>query len=371
MKLDGYISELLYNHDCVIVTGLGGFIAHYHPAGINPALNVISPPSKKLAFNASLKNNDGLLANHIAQREVMSYSESVRVINEFVDLARQNMDEGKRLKIENVGVLFIDKQKNLQFLPDQHVNYLIDSFGLSPVHAPVIKKIEKAHDLEEYLETEPDEVVAENRRKPAKFRWNVLEVIPAAAVLALLLMVPPVLEQVNSNLSTLLPFSRINEFIDDIKGENQSAHPITIHYPSPFETPPPLKQHETVAVSNENSGVVAQAEELPAAEEVKEAVAPEVSIAKSNKPAAPAISGAGNTLTYHIIGGSFRSLTNANNFAGDLKAKNNIEAIVIGQNKAGLYLVSLLSSNSPVQIQDALAEFKSNTVPDAWVYKKK
>ena len=39
VKPDPYINELLFDHDCVIVTDLGGFIANYRPASINPALH--------------------------------------------------------------------------------------------------------------------------------------------------------------------------------------------------------------------------------------------------------------------------------------------------------------------------------------------
>ena len=140
MKIDHYISELLFDHDCVIVTDLGGFIANFKPASINHALHVISPPSKKLAFNASLKNNDGLLANHIAQRTLLSYMDACEVIRDYVKEATAGMKNGQKLKIDKVGVLYLDQEERLQFLPDHHANYLIESFGLAPVHAPVIKR---------------------------------------------------------------------------------------------------------------------------------------------------------------------------------------------------------------------------------------
>jgi hypothetical protein len=36
MKIEQYISELLYKYDCVIVPGLGGFVANYKSATIQP-----------------------------------------------------------------------------------------------------------------------------------------------------------------------------------------------------------------------------------------------------------------------------------------------------------------------------------------------
>jgi hypothetical protein len=49
---------------------------------------------------------------------------------------------GQKIKLEKIGVLFLDNDKKVQFLPDQHTNYLIDSFGMTALHAPVIKREE-------------------------------------------------------------------------------------------------------------------------------------------------------------------------------------------------------------------------------------
>ena len=61
-----HIADLLYNHECVIVPGLGGFIKAYHPARIVHATHEFRPPAGTVAFNAGLAGNDGQLANYIA-----------------------------------------------------------------------------------------------------------------------------------------------------------------------------------------------------------------------------------------------------------------------------------------------------------------
>ena len=35
MRLDLFLAELLYDHDCVIVPGFGGLVANYRPAKLN------------------------------------------------------------------------------------------------------------------------------------------------------------------------------------------------------------------------------------------------------------------------------------------------------------------------------------------------
>ena len=60
-SIQKHVFELLKHHDCVIITGLGGFILNYRPAYINQITNKIHPPSKNISFNKNLSNNDEYL----------------------------------------------------------------------------------------------------------------------------------------------------------------------------------------------------------------------------------------------------------------------------------------------------------------------
>ncbi|MCC7233140.1 MAG: SPOR domain-containing protein [Bacteroidia bacterium] len=132
--IEKHISELLYDHDCVIVPSLGGFLASGLPSGLNSVKQVVVPPSRSIAFNVYLKQNDGLLANQIVALEHISYAEALSRIEQYVSTAYSTMRNGKKLVIERVGSLFYDAEKNLQFEPFRQVNYLKDAFGFSPVH---------------------------------------------------------------------------------------------------------------------------------------------------------------------------------------------------------------------------------------------
>ncbi|MBL7916435.1 MAG: SPOR domain-containing protein [Bacteroidia bacterium] len=385
MKIDPFISELLYDHDCVIVTDLGGFIANYKPASINPALHVISPPSKKLAFNASLKDNDGLLASHISKKTAINYQDACDVIREYVKNANKNLQDGQKIKLEKIGVLFLDSDKKVQFLPDQHTNYLIESFGMTALHAPVIKREEVVTGIE------PAPLDNVRKLKPvsaltstSKRKWRLLEVVPAAAVLTILFMVPPVLNEINSNLSTMLPFSRVNEYIREWRGEEVKFDPAKINYEykSPFDIPPasgikPTTQstdssvnikEEVVPAIPETSVESTPAKTVDVVVEKPIAVAETTSVAV-NTPAPAVVAEASSGKTFHIIGGCFRSQENAEKFVADLKAKQ-VEASIIGQNNAGLYMVSIFTSQSFGQTTDALTEMKNTISPGAWVHKQ-
>ena len=91
MDFGKYIKELLMIHDCVILPGLGGFIANYKYAELQPAQQTIHPPSRTILFNQNLVHNDGLLYAHVSQKsgygykDVQSQAESyIRQIGRFV-----------------------------------------------------------------------------------------------------------------------------------------------------------------------------------------------------------------------------------------------------------------------------------------------
>ncbi len=140
MNLDKHISELLFDNDCVIVPGFGGFVCNHAPARINAAQHVFYPPSKHISFNISLKNNDGLLANQVSQAEKISFAEANDSIREFVSRALALLKLEKRLELKNIGILFLDAESNIRFEPDLAVNYLPDSFGMTVIQSPAIKR---------------------------------------------------------------------------------------------------------------------------------------------------------------------------------------------------------------------------------------
>ena len=69
MKIENYISQLLYRYQCVTIPNFGAFLTEIQSAKINEETNSFYPPTKLVSFNSYLKNNDGLLANQIAQTE--------------------------------------------------------------------------------------------------------------------------------------------------------------------------------------------------------------------------------------------------------------------------------------------------------------
>ena len=133
MDISSYISELLFEHDCVIIPNFGGFICNYRPADIHPVLNTISPPSKAISFNRNLQSNDGLLVNYISNAQNISFDAAIGVVSNWVSSSKNLLKKQEEVLLQKIGKFANDIEGNLQFAPIEEVNYLKTSFGLRTI----------------------------------------------------------------------------------------------------------------------------------------------------------------------------------------------------------------------------------------------
>ena len=138
MKIEKYISGLLYRYQCVSIPGFGAFLSEWQSAQIAEGHNSFVPPRKVISFNSNIKTNDGLLANHIALQEKISYETALAKIQTQVVFWLEKLQNKEVLTLENIGEVFSNSENNLVFKPNTSVNYLMDSFGLSGFNSPEI-----------------------------------------------------------------------------------------------------------------------------------------------------------------------------------------------------------------------------------------
>jgi hypothetical protein len=139
MTLATYINDLLYRYDCVIVPDFGGFVTNRIGAKLNNYTHTFTPPKKQITFNKLLKHNDGLLANYIASAENISFEKASTAISLAV-IKWQNELQSKSVEIDKLGVLSLNKERQIIFEPTNSVNYLRESFGLSTVVSSAISR---------------------------------------------------------------------------------------------------------------------------------------------------------------------------------------------------------------------------------------
>jgi hypothetical protein len=369
VRPDLFISDLLYTTDCVIIPGLGGFVANTRSAFLNPAQHTFNPPAKKIAFNAGLRTNDGLLAHHISKELNITYGEALNRIQQFVDESFRTLNLGVAVKIEKVGVLSYDHEKHLQFEPDHSVNYLVDSFGLSAIHSPAIRREEPAGKVRK-LQT-----VKGARDKSKRSGWRLLELIPAAAVLALLAFNPNVIHNLNSSFSSLNPMDIFPPAKIEVKHEpkeiKQEAYPETT-----FTTPVSNDSLEGINYDDnlnaqtdaELTGDVTASNTEVKEEKVIAAVAP--TITPTSKIATASVTDQTiNTGNYYVIGGCFKVYDNAVNFLATAKA-DGFNAEIIGINDKGMHMVSLYSGKDVTAERAEMSTIKEKFEKGAWLFSK-
>jgi len=139
-NIEFYISELVGNHDCVIIPGLGAFIAQPTSADIHPITHKFTAPGRTLGFNAQIKVNDGLLASEISINEGINFQEANTLIDEFVKNISTSLSLYKHYNFSGIGRFFYNIEGKLEFEPDYLVNFSSDSFGLTDI---VFKPIER------------------------------------------------------------------------------------------------------------------------------------------------------------------------------------------------------------------------------------
>jgi len=177
MKIENYIAQLLYRYQCVTVPGFGAFLTEIQSAQLEESSHSFFPPKKLISFNSYLKNNDGLLANHIAQTEKTSYEYAVSAIQYEVFSWKKTLQETGVFAIKNVGEFCLNADRNLIFTPYDQTNYLSSSFGLSPFVSPLVKRAVFEQQLESLEETETIQLVPEHKNKYSLLKYAAVFVL--------------------------------------------------------------------------------------------------------------------------------------------------------------------------------------------------
>jgi len=201
MQLEAYISDLLYRYECVIVPGFGAFLTQTTSALINENTNSFYPPKKVLSFNEQLKQNDGLLANYIADVEKIPYEDAVKKISKKTRSLKSYLLQGETLSFNNIGDVSLNKEGNLTFEPSYHLNYLTDAFGLTQFVSPNITREVYKDEVETIEKVIPLTITSEKRKTRPYLKYA------AVAVIAL----------------TLGGFMASNYYIGQIEQHNQLA----------------------------------------------------------------------------------------------------------------------------------------------------
>jgi hypothetical protein len=353
MNINTSINKLLFDHDCVIVPGLGGFVASPRPALHNKVHHTFIPPARVIAFNVFLKQNDGLLANYISREEKISFTEALNFLEKYVERCFMEMSAGRRFTIAEVGQLYYDAEKNIQFEPDDSVQHSLDSFGMAPVRAIPITSEERKESilLSPLRQSAASEKTRKAHRKTSgRKAMNVLLIAGIAlwASFNLYIIAPK-----DFNLSNLNPFEKN----------------VTLHPAPEVKTVPGTESQITVPsghsdiVSAENKNP----EATPVVQESVQSESVEVKKVDDALPAPPTSAGTVETTSnYFVVAGVFKVPSNAENFLAKLKSDGyEHSGSIERENKPTMVFVSRHAQR--LEAQEYLQSLKEKGI-EAWVY---
>ena len=307
MKIETYISQLLYRYQCVTVPGFGAFLTETQPAHLHESSNAFYPPKKLISFNSYIKHNDGLLANHIATAEKTSYENAVEAIHSEVGIWKNILEINEKFTLKNIGELSLNSEKNVVFSPYEQLNYLTDAFGLSSFVSPAVKREHFKHEVQAIEEKTPIAFTPEARSNGKGF-------LKYAAVIVLAL-------SVTGTIGFKLYQNSVAQQTLAVQQQVQKEVQYKI-------------QEATFFIENPVPAVTLVVEE--------------------------------ETLPYQIVSGAFKSDENANKAVGQLKAKG-YKAKKNAPNKHGLIPVIYGSYPTYREAKKAMREIQQTENPNAWL----
>ncbi len=181
MQIEKHISDLLYRYQCVTVPGFGAFLTETVSAHVTGSASSFFPPKKVVSFNANVKNNDGLLANHVALQEKMSYELAVIKIGDVVNEWTYLLQNRNRVVLKNIGEISVNNEMNWVFEPANTVNYLTDAFGLSSFVSPEITREVLKQEVEALEEKAPIIFTPERKRDYSYLKYAAVFVVMLGA----------------------------------------------------------------------------------------------------------------------------------------------------------------------------------------------
>jgi nucleoid DNA-binding protein len=362
IRLEKIAKELLMNEDCVIIPEFGGFITHYRAAVIEPNKNIILPPGKSISFNSKLSTNDGLLAQNVSSKTGISYNDALLAVKSKVQFWEKELNKTKYLELEGLGSFIVNKEGGLIFEQFNESNFSNSSYGLSNVHASLIKRVGIAERIERGLN--------QNQARPKSFKFIKASSIAAAAiffvaVIGFQLNKKYENESLNLGFNTVLPSTKTSPHVEEKISFDKANEKLKNHN----KIEPVLSKEEVQFFKD--IGHLKEPENLSRIKEVQNKKASVDAKFKAIEKAnlTQVLDENQLILKFHVIAGCFGVKTNAIKMVNKLKGEGFKDAKITGKSKSGLLRVSYGSYSKKIVALKALAKARLSHNKNAWLTK--
>ena len=174
---------MFWDHDCVMLPGLGGFVCNPRSAWYDEAKRQIVPPSRDVLFNARLTTNDGLVANELMAKRGVMYPEALKAVEALVDHLQQQLEAGTTVELPGLGKLYREEDLQVRFMADAEFERMLQSFGHASIPL-VAREVAKPETVPAAAVTEstPEPVVVKATEEARVIPFRVQLARAAAAV---------------------------------------------------------------------------------------------------------------------------------------------------------------------------------------------
>jgi hypothetical protein len=320
-----FLEHLLYEHECVIIPQLGGFVVNAKDFTFNEQEGKIYPKKKYVAFNEKLKTDDRLLSTEWAKNKAISLKEASLEIAELSKRIKSELTSSGTVQLGILGTFTLNQENRISFSPNPDFNADLSVFGLFPVGLGQIPaRVEKKPVLIPAITTEDLPEISSTGHQPVKLTKSVY----VYALLAFLI-------------------GGLGAFFLTAPATNQSQSSLN-----------PIKIEKKVDVAPPKTIVPAVVDTLP----VKTIEAPVV--APVNTPEIK------EEEVIYLVAASFQSLKQAEKGLKEFKSRGFDQAEIILKNEqTKFYRISLGTEHSMDAGYAKASELKAEKKVDIWVYK--
>ena len=318
-----HITKLLARHNCVILPGIGAFLAHKVSAMYLTKEQVFIPPHRELGFNPNIMVDDALLLSEYVSTENCTYDKAEKSLSRDVASLRRVLSSKGVCCFGELGTFHMNINGVISFVPNENAIDDPENYGFEPLAVPLLSQCK-------------EKTIVIKQRELSRY------IAIAAAVILAFFFVTPISDNAfekNMQASIAQMTAKTQAVIEDVADAEE--HVIA-----------PVADTVTENIYTEPQEVVPETKEEPAI--VEEPVKPAEEVVETILP----------KKTYSIIVASSPNAQNAELAIKELSRKMKTEyTVVVG---GGRHRISVGDHDSMDEANEALSHIK-NTFHDAWV----
>ena len=127
---------LLHDHDCLVIPGMGGFVAHPVPARFDEDKGEWIPPGRDVLFNPKLTVRDGLLEQEIRRATGCSNEAATEWLARETEALHAALQSGQHVTLSGLGRLYQTEDGTLGFVAEPRLGERYAAPGLIRIAWP-------------------------------------------------------------------------------------------------------------------------------------------------------------------------------------------------------------------------------------------